>query len=392
MKKKIAIIGAGISGLVFTNLLKKKSKFEFCLYEKNNSIDLKQSYGIQLAVNSVSILNEINFKNFSADEKCNPKKIDFYSLKNGSKICDLDITKFNFENVSYTSLKRSSLVKFLRDNLFANTIQFNKKIKKINFSNFKIEIDFDDNSSDVVDYIVISDGVFSPTKSILFKKDIKLNYSGSLAIRATLTKKDIKFLDQNNISLFLGPNFHLVFYPLGKKNEFNLIGVAKKKLNEEVLYDRSFFENGNKVKKILDETSIKQNYNLINLFTNAQNLKCFPIFFSNKALQPNQKNVFFLGDAFFALPPTFGQGASQAIESAYELFKILDSKNIDSFNSYYKTRIKRIQMIHSRSRLNYFAFHLSNPILVLIRNIILKAIVTNRKFLNKYLGKIYLRE
>ena len=125
---------------------------------------------------------------------------------------------------------------------------------------------------------------------------------------------------------------------------------------------------------------------------NAQNLKCFPIFFSNKALQPNQKNVFFLGDAFFALPPTFGQGASQAIESAYELFKILDSKNIDSFNSYYKTRIKRIQMIHSRSRLNYFAFHLSNPILVLIRNIILKAIVTNRKFLNKYLGKIYLRE
>ena len=93
MKKKIAIIGAGISGLVLTNLLKQKSKYEFVLYEKNNSINFN-SYGIQLAVNSVDILNKIGFENFDADEKYNPKKIDFYSLKNNKKICELNIAKF----------------------------------------------------------------------------------------------------------------------------------------------------------------------------------------------------------------------------------------------------------------------------------------------------------
>ena len=52
-------------------------------------------------------------------------------------------------------------------------------------------------------------------------------------------------------------------------------------------------------------------------------------------MKKNQKNVFFLGDAFFAVPPTFAQGASQSIESAYELFKILDSNNINSSSDYY---------------------------------------------------------
>ena len=41
-------------------------------------------------------------------------------------------------------------------------------------------------------------------------------------------------------------------------------------------------------------------------------------------------------------------------------------------------------MANQRSKLNYFIFHLSNPILVLIRNMILKIVVNNKKFLNKY--------
>ena len=48
MKKKIAIIGAGIAGLTLANLLKKNSDHEFMLYEKNESLSLDEGYGIQL--------------------------------------------------------------------------------------------------------------------------------------------------------------------------------------------------------------------------------------------------------------------------------------------------------------------------------------------------------
>ena len=78
MKKKIVIIGAGISGLIFANLLKQNSKYDFTIFEKNSSLNLSEGYGVQLSVNSASILNEIGFKNFKNDNKFNTKKIDFY--------------------------------------------------------------------------------------------------------------------------------------------------------------------------------------------------------------------------------------------------------------------------------------------------------------------------
>ena len=65
MKKKIAIIGAGIAGLTFANLLKKNSNHEFMLYEKQESLSLDEGYGIQLSTNSTKILNMIGIKVFS---------------------------------------------------------------------------------------------------------------------------------------------------------------------------------------------------------------------------------------------------------------------------------------------------------------------------------------
>ena len=389
MKKRIAIIGAGISGLFFANLIKQNSKYDFIIYEKNSSLNLGEGYGVQLSVNSISILNEIGFKNYKNDNKFNPKKIDFYSFKNNNKICDLDIAQFNSEDVQYTTLKRSLLIEFLKEKLLSDSIQFNKKIEKINYANSRIEIIFKDNSSETFDYLVISDGVFSPTKSTLFNKDIKPKYFGALAIRGETKKENLKFLSENNIAVFLGPNIHLVAYPVGIENQFNLVVITRNKLDQNNLNNHSFFENKNNIKNFLEKSSIQLNDNLKNLFNNVQDLKCFPIFISDKTHQPNQKNIFFLGDALFAIPPTFAQGASQSIESAHELFKILDEDNSDNFNKYSSNRIARTKMINRRSKLNYFIFHISNPILVLIRNIVLKIVVNNKKFLNKYLGQIY---
>ena len=39
MKKKIAIIGAGIAGLTLAGLIKKNSNFEFIRYDKSYSIE-----------------------------------------------------------------------------------------------------------------------------------------------------------------------------------------------------------------------------------------------------------------------------------------------------------------------------------------------------------------
>ena len=61
MKKKVAIIGSGVSGLSLASLFQTNSNFDFVVYEKEEILNLEEGFGIQLSVNSVSILNKIGF-------------------------------------------------------------------------------------------------------------------------------------------------------------------------------------------------------------------------------------------------------------------------------------------------------------------------------------------
>ena len=97
MKKKIAIIGSGIGGLTIANLLAKNSNFEIMVYEKEKMLSLEEGYGIQLATNSISILNKIGFRNIDNNDFFNPLKLNFYS--NNNKICDLDLERFNNDSI-----------------------------------------------------------------------------------------------------------------------------------------------------------------------------------------------------------------------------------------------------------------------------------------------------
>ena len=380
--KKIAIIGAGISGLFIANLLRQDSNYDITIYEKNNSINLEKGYGIQLSVNSVKLLNKIGFRNIDQLNNFNPNKIDFYSLQKKQKICDLNISEFNTDNAKYTTLQRSTLIEFLKEKIPSNLIQYNKKIKQVDNKNETVMLTFENNSSAEYDYLVISDGVFSPTKSLVANKQIEPKYFNSIAVRATINQNNLEGIDPNNISLFLGSNLHSVAYPINKNNQFNFISILRKNLSNQELANYSLFDSKDFISYSLLEIS-KQIDPII--IKNLQDIKCFPIFVSKEIYHPKNKNIFLIGDAFFAFPPTFAQGASQSIEVAHELYKNLQNEN----NQFNNERIKRTKMIDKKSKLNYFAFHLSNPLVSYVRDIIMKRLVKNKNFLKNYLGSIY---
>jgi len=62
---------------------------------------------------------------------------------------------------------------------------------------------------------------------------------------------------------------------------------------------------------------------------------------------------------------------------------------INKKNNFYDDRASKVKMINNRSKLNQFAFHVSNPLIVFFRNLSLKILTKNKKFLENYLGKIY---
>ena len=327
--KKIAIIGAGISGLYFANLLERNKTFEYQIFEKKNSIDLTDGYGIQLSVNSIKLLHKVGFNKLNTKNLYFPKKLNFFNARDLKKICDIDLSKFNDQNNFYTTLKRSNLVEFLLSGIPKDKLLFN---------------------CDLVD--------------IQNKDRISLCF------------------ENFDISLYLGPNFHFVIYPINQNKEFNFISIIRKELNQEEVLNKDLFNDDIFIANLLNQISSKSDLNLVN---QVEKIRCFPIFVSKKFQIPPSNNIFLIGDAFYSFPPSFAQGASQSIEGANDLFNDLDNNS----SNYYKKRILRTKQINFRSKLNHFAFHLSNPFNVFFRNIFLKNLCKNKNFLENYLGKIY---
>ena len=133
--KKIAIIGGWISCLYFANLLNNEKDFEYKIFEKKDNYNFFEGYGIQLSVNSIKLLNSIGFKNLPASEVSFPPKVNFIQANNSKKICDIDLTQFNDSLNRYTTLKRSTLLKFLFQNIPQEKIKFNSNITKVDNSN-----------------------------------------------------------------------------------------------------------------------------------------------------------------------------------------------------------------------------------------------------------------
>ncbi len=374
--KKIAIIGAGISGLFFANLLEKDKSYSYKIYEKKTSLDLNDGYGIQLSTNSITLLNKIGFQKMNASDVYFPRKVNFFDAKNSKKICDVDLSQFNNQSNRYTTLKRSKLIKFLLENIPVEKFNYNSNLTDIKNLD-KLSLSFRDKKNEEFDYVVASDGVYSRTKQILFKDEGLPKYFNSIVLRGNIN--NFKNFD---ISLYLGANFHFVIYPINQNKEFNFISIIRKELIQEEITNRNIFKDTTFMNNLLNQISSKSD---LNLSEQVKDIKCFPIFVSKKIQIPELKNIFLTGDAFYSFPPSFAQGASQSIEGAYELFD--DLKNNSS--NYYKTRILKTKQINFRSSLNHFTFHLSNPVNIFFRDFFLKYLSKNKSFLENYLGKIY---
>ncbi len=375
MKKKLAIIGAGIAGLTFANFVKKFSQHEFMIYEKEESLPLNEGYGIQLAINSIKILNKIDFAKIDKKHIFYPSGIDFYNIKK-EKICNLDLTQFNSEDKKYTTLQRSTLIEFLKDEVYSQHLRFGKKIKEVSELKGKILIKFYDNTNDLVDFVIAADGIFSNTRSFFEKKKSSAKFQKAIAIRTIINSKNDLDINKNNISLLMGNNCHFVVYPINQSNDLNLVCVVR---NKE-------FDPEN-IKSIINDKILIQNPKFKNVFEG--DLKSWPLYSSPNILPSTNKKVFYIGDAFSGFLPTLAQGAGQSIESAHELFNLINSGTSEIQKEYFYERSKKTRIVRKRSNFNFFIFHLSSAIMQKIRNHFMKFLIKRKSFINSYVGKIY---
>ena len=91
---------------------------------------------------------------------------------------------------------------------------------------------------------------FQKVKSLILNNQIQPKYNNTLAIRGTIPNS--QKIDNKNISLFLGPDFHYVIYPVNQNGDLNFIAIMKYKLSKDEQKNYSLFNDENFIKKILD--------------------------------------------------------------------------------------------------------------------------------------------
>ena len=349
-KNHIAIIGAGISGLTLGIVLKKQN-IPCIIFEKFPSIS-EYGAGISISRNGQKVLKEIEILDKLKLISGNPKNAYFISNNK-------EITSFAIDHVTTSRKVLHSILleKYLALN---GEIKFDHQL--INIDNQKKLLSFSNSENFHVDHIAACDGIKSICRNLLSKDKLDPVYSGYSVWRSIINEK------QNDVRFYLGPNFHVVTYPVDD-NKTSFVGAFKRLKSTEESWRTlgNYHELRSDIPGyILDKyPSIKHNKEIFK----------WGVYTRTDMGNMYMDNITFLGDAAHPIVPFMGQGGCLAIEDSYIFGKLLIKYRNDikkSQSIYHDVRYSRIKKIRDDS-LNQATFnHLKNPLLIYIRNLLMK--------------------
>ena len=345
----IAIIGAGISGLALACIL-KKAQIPVVVFEKSKEIS-DYGAGISLSPNGIRILKRLDIFNEVVSVSANPNQASFFS--NNKKI--------NTFKVDVVTTSRQVLYKSLYEKYKSlnGDILFDHELSDVDFDN--LELHFNNNQVYKIAHIAACDGI----KSLCRKKTEQESepiYSGYSVWRAVVEKK------QNETKTFLGPNHHIVTYPISNSK---ISFVAAIKTNRK--YRESWRTEGTYAQ--LKEDLYLSNIDSYSFINEDTSLFKWGVYIRPMIKNLKYKNLTLLGDAAHPIVPFIGQGGCLALEDAYVFGNLLikyDSDFCKAQNIYELIRKKRIKTVMNLSLRQGSLNHISNPVIVFFRNLVMK--------------------
>ncbi len=373
---KFTIIGAGIGGLTTAIALKQKG-FEIEIFEQ--AAELKPvGAGILLAGNAMQVY----------------KKLGLYEkiAEAGNYVSQMTVTKGDLEvlssmdntansektGVSNIAIHRGALQQILVQELEASEIHCNKKLEKIE-RNEQFELTFTDGTQVRASYLIGADGINSAVRNLLFAENT-IRKAKQLCWRGVLDfKLPTKF--QHQIVEMWGSGRRFGFVQISKESMY-WFAVEKYKNSREELEKINLEESFSNFAPLVGEILAATPKATINV-NELTDLKPISTWF--------QHHVCLLGDAAHATTPNMGQGACQAIESAFVLSECLSKKPVnEAFKSYQSIRQKKARMIVKTSWMVGSMAHWTNPIGTGLRNFMLK--ITPNSVNEKQVTNIYTLE
>jgi 2-polyprenyl-6-methoxyphenol hydroxylase-like FAD-dependent oxidoreductase len=355
----IDIIGAGIGGLTTAIALEQKG-IKTRIFEQAEQIK-PVGAGIILANNAMQVYEKVGLRK-EIEENGNPISSMNITKPNLNPLSKIDLTYFEQKNKTKNiAIHRGTLQQILIDKLKSTEINLNHKLTSIveNTNGYFLKFQ---NGEQIQSSIVLgADGLNSIVRQNIFPNNSIRNANQICWRGITECELPIKFRNELNEAWGKAERFGFVQIAENKVYWYALKSFKKNEHKFSINNIEQYFGDYNSVIKDIIKSTKKEHINTAEI----SDLKPTNIWF--------KENVCLIGDSAHATTPNMGQGACQAIEDAFVLSECLYKYGITkAFSEYQKLRLAKAHQVVKTSWLVGKMAHLKNPILIGLRNQMLR--------------------
>ncbi|OAP34474.1 salicylate hydroxylase [Sinorhizobium glycinis] len=361
----VAIVGAGIAGLT-TALCLARQGLATDIFENADALN-EVGAGLQLSPNASRILIELGLLPALEDVWSQPDSI---ALVDGRTLRPLAEVPAGANARSrwaapYGVLHRASLQKILLDAVQSEPccrLHLGRRVEGDPVASVAAA------TGRRPTVVVGADGIWSQVRAAIPGAGA-VRFSGNIAWRLLLPRAEASAcLSPNRVTAFLGPEAHLVAYPLRETDGFNLVAIIGGKPTETAWIGQDSEERRREFVAAFEDW----HRDLRSMIENAAAATYWPLCVVDDGAWHNWRDIVLIGDAAHAMTPFAAQGAAMAIEDASELARCLAAfpDAPAAFARYEHARRARIARVRKRAAFNRFAYHARGPVRT-ARNIVL---------------------
>jgi 2-polyprenyl-6-methoxyphenol hydroxylase-like FAD-dependent oxidoreductase len=360
------IIGAGIGGLTTAIALEQKG-FKVRVFEQAKLIK-PVGAGIILANNAMQVFNKLGLK---AEIEANGNVISTIKITkpNLKTISKVDLSYFEKKHqVKNIAIHRGKLQQILIEKLKATEIYLDHQLKTVVKADNGHSLCFENGKRIHSDQLIGADGLHSKVRRSLFSNN-HIRHANQVCWRG-VTEYQLPTDLRNELNEAWGKNDRFGFVQIAENKVYWYALKSNKAQCAVHNLEKSFAQYHSVIKNLIASTNNEQ----INE-AEISDLKPSTIW--------HKENVCLIGDSAHATTPNMGQGACQAIEDAFILAECLNKYETNkAYYEFQNLRLKKALGVVNMSWNVGKMAHVSNPILIAIRNQIIKmtpSFITKKK-------------